>query len=117
MANAGDRDNFSGDLVVTAPTGGHTRGLIYVATSGAYGVARATVDAAAVGVLAVFGAVWATKLTGAITAGQKIYQDSSTKKASTASTGNVLVGYAAKAAASGDTEVLVVMGGLPVTAS
>lgn len=117
MANAGDRDNFSGDLVVTAPTGGHTRGLIYAATSGAYGVARATVDAAATGSLAVFGAVWATKLTGAVTAGQKIYADASTKKASTASTGNVLVGYALKDAASGDANVLVFMGGLPVTAS
>lgn len=117
MANAGDRDNFSGDLVVTVPTGGHTRGLIYAASSGAYGVARVTADAAASGTLSTFGVVWATKLTGAITAGQKIYQDSSTKKASTASTGNVLVGYAVKAAASGDTEVLVFMGGLPVTAS
>lgn len=117
MANAGDRDNFSGDLPITVPTGGFTRGLIYAANSGAYGVARTTSNAGDTGLLAVFGAVWASKLTGAVTVCQKIYQDSSTKKASTASTGNVLIGYAVAAAASGDANVLVFVGGLPVTAS
>ena len=116
MATAGDRDNFSGDLSVVAAAGGHTRGLIY-ATTDTYGVARETVAAGANGKLAVWGPVWATKASGAVTVGQKIYQDNATKQATTTATSNVLVGYAVAAAASGDANVLIFMGGLPVTAA
>lgn len=43
----GERDNFSGDFVVTAPTGGYTKGLIYALASGEYVVARQSVSAGA----------------------------------------------------------------------
>lgn len=119
MANAGDRDNFSGDVPFTAPTGGYTKGLIYACTD-TYGVARETVSATATGKLAIWGMVWATKNIGtgkSFAIGDKVYVDASTKKATPNATGNTLVGVATRAAGVSDTVALVLLIGMPVTAT
>lgn len=119
MANAGDRDNFSGDVPFTAPTGGYTKGLFYAVTD-TYGVARETVAATVATKLAVLGTVWATKnaATGkSFAIGDKVYIDASTKKATPNATGNTLIGIATRAAGATDTVACVYLLGLPVTAS
>jgi hypothetical protein len=117
MATAGDRDNYSGDAVYTAPTGGVTRGEIYN-ISGIYVVARETADAAASFVGAT-GVVWATKATGtgkAFVVGEEVFALSNVVDKT--ATGAVLIGVCRKAAAVGDALVLIDTGtGLPVTAS
>lgn len=115
----GDRPNFSGDLSLTAPTGGVTRGLIYL-IQGVYVVARETASAAAAFAAAVRGPVTVSKVaaTGkSFAVGQKVYYVSATKNLTPSATGNVLVGFALSAAAATDTSVDVFMTGLPVTAS
>lgn len=112
MPTKGARDNFSGDLTVTAPTGGYTAGNIYQLASGAYAVARETKAAGQATLMAVLNdqPVWATKATGTgrtFSAGSKVYRNSSAV-ATNATTGNVLVGVAVAAAAATDTEVLLI---------
>ena len=115
--SAGDRQNFSGDLLLTAPTGGVTRGKIYL-ISGVYVVARETAAAGAPFLGAVNGPVVAEKATGtgkAFVIGEKIYALSSV--ADKDATGAVLVGFAIAAAATASGEVDVFLTGLPVTAT
>lgn len=116
---AGDRCNFSGDVSFTAPTGGYTRGLIYIVTD-SYAVARETVVAAAVCKMALNGPVSVTKNTGtgkSFAIGDKVYMDASTKKATPNATSNTLVGYAIAAATTAETVVDVWMTGLNVSAT
>lgn len=80
--SAGDRDNFSGDREVTAPTGGYTKGGVY-AIQEEYVVARETVSASAtclVGSIFESGTIEANKETGTgedIDAGDQLYFTSS----------------------------------------
>ncbi len=116
---AGDRGNFSGDVAFTAPTGGYTRGLLYLVTD-VYGVARKTVSATETGLMALEGSVVATKNTGtgkSFAIGDKVYVDASTKKATPNATGNTLVGVAIAAATTADTEVLINLPVIHPTAS
>lgn len=116
---AGDRCNYSGDVVFTAPTGGYTRGLIYAVTD-CYAVARETVAAAASCKMALSGPVTITKNTGtgkSFAIGDKVYMDASSKKATPNATSNTLVGYAIAAAATTDATVDVFMTGLNVSAT
>ncbi|MBA3589957.1 capsid cement protein [Methylibium sp.] len=115
MATVGDRDNFSGDIVLTAPTGGVTRGLIYNIQN-SYVVARETAAAAASFLAAVRGPVWVTKVTTTGTTlaiGQKCYFVSASKKVSSAGTGNTLLGAVVlQAAAAADAKVLINLEGM-----
>lgn len=116
MAN-GDRTNFSGDLSFTAPTGGVTRGKIYL-ISGVYVVARETVAAGAAFLGAVQGAVKVEKAAGtgkAFVAGEKVYALSNVVNKT--ATGAVLIGYAIEAASATATSVKIWLTGLPVTAT
>lgn len=119
MTQAGDRDNFSGDVVFTAPTGGYTRGLIYLITD-VYAVARETVAATAECKMALSGPVRATKNTGtgkSFAVGDKVYVDASTKKATPNATSNTLVGVALEAASTSATDVLIYLPAIHPTAS
>lgn len=116
---AGDRANFSGDVWFTAPTGGYTRGLMYIVTD-AYAVARDTVAATVSCPMALYGAVTVTKNTGtgkSFAIGDKVYVDASTKKATPNATSNTLVGVAIAAASTSATTVDVFMLGMAPTAS
>lgn len=108
----GDRDNFSGDISVTAPTGGYTRGKLYL-VSGMHMVARETKSAAEVCLMAVRGAVWVTKVAGnALVVGQKIYFVSASNSVTGSATGNTLLGgFVVQAALSAATEVLINLDG------
>ena len=115
--SAGDRQNFSGDLQLTAPTGGVVRGKIYL-ISGVYVVARETAAAGAKFLGAVNGPVVAEKATGtgkAFVIGEKIYALSNV--ADKDATGAVLIGFAIASAATASGEVDVFLTGLPVTAT
>jgi predicted RecA/RadA family phage recombinase len=114
---AGDRDNFNGDLEFTAPTGGVTRGRIYL-ISGVYVAARNTAAATEKFLGAVVGAVEVEKAAGtgkAFVAGEKIYALANV--ANKTGTGAVLVGFAIEAAAATAASVKVFLTGLPVTAT
>lgn len=115
--SAGDRTNFSGDLQLTAPTGGVTRGSIYL-ISGVYVVARETAAAGASFLAAVEGAVEVTKATGtgkSFVAGEEVFALSNV--ANKTATGAVLVGYALESAGVSDSSIAIKLTGLPVTAS
>lgn len=115
---AGDRDNFSGDLVDAAPTGGTTKGLMYNIQD-SYFVARETKSATVDCVFAAQGAVRVTKVvaTGDTFAiGDKVYFDG-TDRVQPNSTGGTLVGIALEDAAQADTDVLIWLQPLPVTAT
>ncbi len=102
---AGDRTNFSGDLELTAPTGGVTRGKVYNVED-SYVVARETADAAATFLAAVEGAVTVTKATGtgkSFAKGDKVYALSNV--ADVAGTGAAFMGYALSAATTSATTV------------
>lgn len=117
--SAGDRDNYSGDLSLTAPTGGVVKGKVY-AISNSYVVARETKDAAAAFLAACTGAVWATKVSGtgkSLAVGQKVYYASASASVSPSTTGNVLIGRCLKAAAATDTSALIELLAQPPTAS
>ena len=94
MAVVGQRDNFSGDMEVTAPTGGYTAGLIYL-IQGEYVVARDTIAAAATGIVSVINdqPILVTKIAATgetFTAGQQVYVNSSAQ-ADPGSTGNTKI--------------------------
>lgn len=118
---AGQRENYSGDVSVTAPTGGYTKGSIYQLASGAYAVALETVAAGSACLMALPGSdrtVRATKVTGtgkSFSVGSKVYLTSAS--ATPSATGNTLIGFAADTAATTDTEVPIVLATLPPTAT
>lgn len=115
--SAGDRQNFSGDLSLTAPSGGVTRGKIYL-ISGIYVVARETAAAGAKFLGAVNGPVVVEKAAGtgkAFVVGEKIYALSNV--ADKTGTGAVLIGFALAAAAAASDEAEVYLTGLPVTST
>jgi hypothetical protein len=108
---AGDRNNWNGDVSVTAPSGGYTAGLAYQIGSGGYAIARQTVAAGASCLVAfpVSGqSIVMTKAAGTgktFAVGAKVYRDATNKNAVSGSTGNVLIGMCVKAAAATDTTV------------
>lgn len=107
MALPGQADNFSGDLSVAAPTGGVTAGKAYL-IGAAYMVARETQNATVATLFRKRGPVWvSTTASTTLAVGAKVYLVTSTHVVGSASTGNVLVGYALQACASTDTMVLV----------
>lgn len=115
--SAGDRTNFSGDLRLTAPTGGVVRGKIYL-ISGVYVVARETAAAAASFLAAVKGSVTVEKATGsgkAFVVGEKVYFLANVVD-KTAS-GAVLIGFALGAASAAADSIDIELTGLPVTAT
>lgn len=113
-ATSGDRDNFSGDITVTAPTGGYTRGKMY-AVENSHVVARQTVDAAASCLVALRGPVWVDKVTGtgkSLAKGQKIYFVAASNAVSPSATGNTLLAATVlEAAAAADTSALITLDG------
>jgi len=113
----GDRDNFNGDLTLTAPSGGVVRGRIYL-ISGVYVVARETKDATEQFLAAVCGPVVVQKSAGTgkdFVAGEKVYYLAN--QADKTGTGAVLIGYSLEAAAATASEMLIYLTGLPVTAT
>jgi predicted RecA/RadA family phage recombinase len=108
---SGDRANFSGDLVFTAPTGGVIRGQIYKILE-TYIVARETVSATLPFLGAIQGAVTIEKVTGtgkSFAVGDAVYYVSASKKVTPSSTGNTLVGKAIAAAGISATSVDVLL--------
>lgn len=71
------------------------------------GVAGCDIAVGAVGSVHVEGVYKFAKATDAITIGAAVYWDATNENITTTSTGNTLAGYAAAAAASADTTVLV----------
>ena len=115
--SAGDRSNFSGDLSLTAPTGGVTRGSLYL-ISGVYVMARETASAGDSFLAAVTGPVEVTKATGtgkSFVAGEEAFFLANVINKT--ATGATLVGFVLEAAGVSDTTVKVYLTGLPVTAS
>jgi predicted RecA/RadA family phage recombinase len=119
--SAGDRDNFSGDISVTAPTGGYTKGKIYLIADSYY-VARETKAAGAACLMASLatGAVWAEKLAGTgktVAVGDKVYVKTNIVDATTSSGAVLLPAVCIRAAAAADTRVLLAGGGISPTAT
>jgi hypothetical protein len=114
---AGDGVNYSGVAEYTAPTGGVTRGKIYL-ISGQYVVAQETKDAT-VAFRGRTGPVEVTKATGtgkSFVIGEKVYALSNVINKT--ATGAVLVGVCLEAAATTDTSIKIDTGtGLAVTAT
>ena len=116
----GQRENFSGDVSFTAAAN-YTKGLAYQLSSGAYAVALETKSSSEQCLMALGGsgrAVRMTKVTGtgkSFAIGSKVYSTSGS--ATPSATGNTLIGFAVAAAATTDTEVVVVLCGLPPTAT
>lgn len=118
--SAGARDNFSGDLSFTTPSGGYTAGSVYQLNSGAYGVARQTTSAGAACLVALTGAVWVTKATGtgkSFDVGDKVYVASNVVQPN--ATGGVLLNATViEAATTAATKVLVELhGGIGIAAT
>lgn len=117
---AGDRDNFSGDISVTAATGGYTKGKTYLVAD-SYVVARETKDAASTCIVAAKGCIWATKAAGtgkSFVVGDKVYVKSNVLENAT-STGAVLLNATVlEAAGATDTKVRIELhGGLSPAAT
>lgn len=71
------------------------------------GIAGCDIAVGAVGSVHVEGVFRFAKATGAVTIGAAVYWDATNENITTTSTSNILAGYAAAAAASADTTVLV----------
>lgn len=120
---AGDRNNFSGDVHVTAATGGYTKGQVYLVAD-AYMVARETAAAAASCLMCQntgSECIEVTKATGtgkSFVVGDKVYVKSN-KLENATSTGAVLMPWTVvEAAAASATSVKVqIPGGIPPTAT
>lgn len=118
MSQVGDGDNYANTLELTAPTGGVTKGLIYLIED-SYFAATETADATA-SFVGRKGPVWVTKLGGtglSLSKGEKVYWASASKKVTPASTGNVLIATCLKDAEATATKVLVYIHDLPVSAT
>ena len=88
-------------IVVTAPSGGLTAGQGYLIGSKVGVVVSGGVEGDSVTVMTE-GVFELTKATGAVSIGQKLYWDDTNKVITTVATGNTYMGYAFKAALSGD---------------
>jgi hypothetical protein len=92
----GERDNFSGEISFTTPSGGYTKGLMYqIVDDGVYAVARETKAENAACLMALTGRMAVTKDTGtgsALVAGGRVFLIPSTGKITGADTDtNVLL--------------------------
>lgn len=121
MATAGDRDNFSGDISFTTPTGGYTKGSVYL-IGDAYFVARETKTVGQPCIMAslVSGAVWATKAAGTgktMAVGEEVFVKANVLENATSSGAVILPAFVLRAAAASDTKVLIAGGGLSPTQS
>lgn len=95
-------------LVLTAP---YDRSSGQGALIGAlFGVAMVDVLSGADANFAIEGVFSITKASGAISQGAKVYWDNTNKNVTTTSSGNTLIGVAAKAALSGDATAKVLLG-------
>ncbi len=114
--SAGDRSNFSGDIELTAPTGGVVRGGVYLIENRVV-VARETAAQTLPFKAAVQGPVVVTKDTGAgidFAVCEEVFADSSSNgvQPTAATGGDTAIGYALEAAGINDTEVLIYLGGV-----
>ncbi len=71
------------------------------------GIAERPISSGSLGAVTVEGVFACPKATGAITMGAKVYWDATNSNVTTTATSNTIIGAAAGAAASGDSEVLV----------
>jgi len=100
-------------IEVTAPSGGLTAGQPYLIGSKVGIVVSGGVEGALVAVMTE-GVFELDKATGAVTIGQQIFWDPTNEVVTTTNAaGNVLIGYALKAAASGDATAFVVLTDAP----
>ena len=100
----GERDNFSGELSFTVPSGGYTKGLMYqLVDDGIFAVARETKAEAAMCIMALTGRMAVTKDTtagSALVVGGRVFLIPSTGKITGADTDtNILLDAVALAAA------------------
>ena len=100
----GERDNFSGEISFTTPSGGYTKGLMYqIVDDGVFAVARETKAEGAACLMALTGRMAVTKDTGsgsALVVGGKVYLIPSTGKITGADTDtNILLDAVALSAA------------------
>lgn len=109
-------NNYRGDGLrwpKTVPTGGATKGDVYVIVSGASGKCGVWIDtyaAAARGVLQVRGVVELTKQTGTgtgFTQGQVVYWDDSSNRVEAGATSNTRLGRVVEAVSTSATTVKV----------
>lgn len=112
----GERDNFSGEISFTVPSGGYTKGLMYqLVDDGVFAVARETKAEAASCLMALTGRVAVTKDTAsgsALVVGGRVFLIPSTGKITGADTDTnilldaVALSAAADAATTGDILIL-----------
>jgi predicted RecA/RadA family phage recombinase len=109
----GDRNNFSGDVTLTAPTGGVVRGQIYL-IGDAYWVARETADAGDSFLAAspAHGAVEVAKAAGtgkALAVGDKVFVKTAKIDVAVSTGSSLVLGGVGclKAAAAADTSVII----------
>jgi hypothetical protein len=100
----GERDNFSGEISFTTPSGGYTKGLMYqIVDDGVFAVARETKAEGAACLMALTGRMAVTKDTtagSALVVGGKVYLIPSTGKITGADTDtNILLDSVALSAA------------------
>lgn len=114
MSKLGQRDNFSGDITVTAPTGGYTAGHGYLVKDSHY-IARQTASAGGTCLMCAEGAIWAAKTAGTgrtLAVGDEVHLNTSGTLDAATATGSVLLNATViKAAAATDTEVLIQLHG------
>jgi len=100
-------------IEVTAPSGGLTAGQPYLIGS-KVGIVVSGGDEGATVTVMTEGVFELDKATGAVTIGQQIFWDPTNEVVTTTNAaGNVLIGYALKAAASGDATAFVVLTDAP----
>jgi predicted RecA/RadA family phage recombinase len=117
MVAPGDRSIFSGDVKIAAPGGGVVRGLGYLIGVRVM-VARETAAAGVLTLFAVSGPVTVTKATAVNFAiGDKVYWDTAAKNFTSVSAGNTLVGTALSAQVNADTQLDIVIEGVPPTSA
>lgn len=105
-AAAGERDNFSGDISFTVPSGGYTKGLMYqLVDDGVYAVARETKAENASCLMALTGRVAVTKDTtagSALVVGGRVFLIPGTGKVTGADTDTNILLDAVALSAAGD---------------
>ena len=91
---ASGADIVSGDFVLIGAIGG---------------IAKTNIADGKVGAVHITGVFSVVKASGAVTQGQKLYWSSTNSNLTTTATGNTIVGVAAEAAASGDSNVRILL--------